>query len=450
MTGMERIVIVGGVAAGMSAASKVRRASADMDVVVFERGSFVSYSACGLPWFICGMIPNQSSLIARSPEQFAKAGVKVNVRHEVTEIDAQRQRVKVRDLSAGSDFYQPYDRLLIATGSQAVRLPIPGFDLPGVFQLRTLEDGIALRSFVQAEQPKRAVIVGGGYIGLEVVECFKALGMDTTVVDIAPRVLMTTFDADMSAMVETELAHQGVTLSVLDGVAGFEGKKRVTAVVTQNNRFPADVVVVSLGIRPNTALAQSIGVRLGQTGAIAVDDHMRTNVEGVYSGGDCAEAHHVVTGQEAYIPLGSTANKQGRTAGANMAGGDAAFRGVVGTAVSKVFGLEVARTGLTEEHALQAGYGVRSTKVDAHAIAAYFPGATSLTVKLVVETDTGRLLGGQIIGPKGAAKRIDVLATALHQHMTIDDLRALDMSYAPPFAPVWDPILVAANVAAKD
>ncbi len=434
----------------MSAAAKIRRLSSQTDIVAFERGKHISYAACGLPWFICGWIPDENSLIARSPEQFAKVGIKTLTQHEVTEIDTAAQRVKVRDLVGRTEFDQPYDKLLIATGSHAVKPPISGADLYGVFQLRSLEDGLLLRHFLRTEQPKKAVIVGGGYIGLEVVECFKALNIETTVVDIAPRVLVTTFDADMADIVQQELKQRGVALSVSDGVKAIEGTDRVQAVVTENNRFAADLVLLSLGIRPNTSLAQTIGVQLGETGAIAVDDHMRTNVPNVYSGGDCAEVHHLVTGKPAYIPLGSTANKQGRTAGANVSGVDTAFAGVVGTAVSKVFDLEVARTGLTEEQARRLGYRVTATRVNAHATASYYPGSTSLTVKLVIEEGTERLLGGQIIGVKGAAKRIDVLATALHQRMTIQDLRALDLSYAPPFAPVWDPILVAANVAAKE
>lgn len=471
MGNRQRLVIIGGVAAGMSAAAKVRRLNSEIEVTVFERGSYVSYGACGLPWFICGRIPtrqdlvvspeemfksvcgkmpDENKLIARTPEQFKKSGINLFIRHEATAIDLARHVVHVRNLDAGLDFEQPFDVLLLATGARAVRPRLPGGDLDGVFVLKTLEDGLALRRYVESNPIKKAVIVGGGYIGLEMLDCFKCMGAETVVVDIAPRVMMKTFDQDMTAIIDEELARNGVTLSLSDGVKGFEGNGRVQFVVTENNRFPADVVILGLGVRPNVELAQQAGIALGETGAIAVDDHMRTNVPYVYSAGDCAEVHHLVIDKPAYIPLGSTANKQGRTAGSNIAGGDVAFAGVVGTAVSKVLALEVARTGLTEEEARQMGYQVESAMIKSQSGAHYYPGTTPLWVKLIYQSGDMRLLGGQIIGEQGAAKRIDVLATALHQRMTVDDIRALDLSYAPPFSPVWDPILVAANVAAKD
>ena len=466
-----RLVIIGGVAAGMSAAAKVRRMNSAIDVTVFEQGSYVSYGACGLPWFICGRIPtrqdltlnpeeshkpvcgkmpDENNLIARTPEQFKKSGINLHIRHEVTAIDLARRQVRVRNRDAGEDFDQPFDTLLVATGARAIRPRMPGIDLQGIFQLKTLQDGLILRHYVESNRIEKAVIVGGGYIGLEMLDCFKCLGAETVVVDIAPRILMKTFDQDMVAIVNEELERNEVALSLSDGVKAFEGNGRVRFVVTERNRFPADIVILSLGVRPNVELARDAGIALGETGAIAVDDHARTNVAGVYSAGDCAEVHHLITGKPAYIPLGSTANKQGRTAGTNIAGGDVAFAGVVGTAVSKVLDLEVARTGLTEEEARLAGYNVESAMIKSQSGAHYYPGTTPLWVKLIYETGSMRLLGGQIIGKQGAAKRVDVLATALHQRMTIDDIRALDLSYAPPFSPVWDPILVAANVAAKE
>ena len=471
MPDKKRLVVIGGVAAGMSAAAKVRRTNSSIDVTVFERGSYVSYGACGLPWFICGRIParedltrtpedlyksvcgkmpDENKLIARTPEKFNKIGINLHIRHEVMSITPDSRQVRVTNLDTGVEFDQPYDVLLIGTGASAIRPPIPGIDLRGVFQLKTLEDGLVLRHYVETHHPKRAVIAGGGYIGMEMLDCFKCMGVDTVVVDIAPRVLMKTFDEDMVAIVNEELVRQGVTLSVSDGVKAFEGDGRVRFVVTEHNRFPADVVILALGVRPNVELAREAGIVIGGTGAIAVDDHMRTSVSNVYSAGDCAEVHHLVTGRPAYIPLGSTANKQGRTAGSNIAGGDVVFGGVVGTAVSKILDLQVARTGLTEEEAHLLEYNATGTMIKSQSSAHYYPGGSPLWVKLIYEADSLRLLGGQIIGEQGAAKRIDVLATALHQGMTVDDIRALDLSYAPPFSPVWDPILVAANVAAKE
>jgi len=467
MTENKRLVIVGGVAAGMSAAAKVRRSNSSIDVTVFEKGRYVSYGACGLPWFVCGRIapqggggdlsqavcgqmPDENALLARAPESFAKAGIELHIRHEVSAIDVARQLVRVRNLNGGAEFDEPYDELLIATGARPIRPPIPGIDLPGIFQLRTLEDGLALREHVETQRPRKAVIVGGGYIGLEMLDCFTCIAAETVVVDVAPRVLMKTFDADMVAIVNEELTKHGVALAVSDGVRAFEGEGRVRTVVTEHNRFPADIVILALGVKPNSELARDAGIALGAAGAIGVDTHMRTSVPHIYSAGDCADVHHLVLDRPTYIPLGSTANKQGRAAGANIAGGDVAFAGVVGTAVSKVLDLEVARTGLTAEEAAENGFSAAATMIKSQSGAHYYPGTTPLWVKLVYETGSMRLLGGQIIGEQGAAKRIDVLATALHQHMTIDDIRALDLSYAPPYSPVWDPILVAANVAAKE
>lgn len=450
MQSTERLVIVGGVAAGMSAAAKVKRAARSLQVTVYERGLYISYAACGLPWFISGQIADARSLIARTPEEFEKTGVQVRLRHEVAAVDVPNQRVRVRNLETGHETDEPWDKILIATGGLSTRPPLSGIDLDGVFHLRNLEDGLAIRSYIDAHRPRRAVVVGAGYIGLEVLEGLRVLGVETVCVDIAPRVLITTFDEDMAGIVEEEVRANGVALSLGDGVIRFEGNGRIREVVTEHGRFAADIAILGIGIRPNAALARQAGVPLGLTGAVATDDHMRTSVPNVFSAGDCAEVFHRVTGAPAYIPLGSTANKQGRTAGANMAGGDEAFHGVVGTAVSKCFNLEVARTGLTEEQALGLGLQATSTKIRASARSHYYPGSTPLDVKLIYRSTDGLLLGGQIIGAKGAAKRIDVLATALHQRMTIDDIRRLDLSYAPPFAPVWDPILVAANVAAKE
>lgn len=471
MSERRRLVIVGGVAAGMSAAAKVRRTDPDVDVVVLERGGYVSYGACGLPWLICGRVPaadglsgsptdagaslcgempDETKLFARTPEQFMAMGVDLRIRHEVLSFDPDRQQVRVKNLDTNAEVDEPYDVLLIATGASAIWPDIPGIDLKGIFRLRTMEDGLSLRDYVEIERPKRAVIVGGGYIGLEMLDCFKCMAVETVVVDIAPRILMRSLDEDVVQIVSEELARSGIRLSVSDGLEAFEGTGRVSGVVTQHNQFPADIVIMALGVRPNVELARTAGVVIGETGAIAVDKHMRTSVPNVYAAGDCAEAHHLVTGRPAYVPLGSTANKQGRTAGAYIGGRDAAFDGIVGTAVSKVLGLQVARTGLTEEQAETIGLQAAGTMIESWSTAHYYPGGSQLWVKLVYEPDSLRLLGGQIVGEQGAAKRIDVLATALHQGMTVEDIRALDLSYAPPYSPVWDPVLVAANVAVKD
>ncbi len=447
----KRLIVIGGVAAGMSAAAKARRVNREMQAVVYEKSPYISYAACGMPYFIAGDVADYHSLIVRTPEQMAKRGVEVHVRHEVTAIDPGARTVTVRDLERGREFTHRYDGLVIATGARPVLSPLPGSDREGVFVLRSLDEGRVLRRFLVENGehgPQRALVIGGGYVGVEMAETFCRLGLQVQMVIRSGKVMRTTLDDDVRALVEEELARQGVEV-VQGKPTGFEGRRRVEAVVTEDDRYPCDVALLSVGVRPEVTLARAAGVALGATGAIATDSHMRTNLPGVYAAGDCAETFHLVTGAPAYIPLGSTANKQGRVAGTNAAGGEATFGGVVGTMVVRVFDLVVARTGLTAAQAQDLGYTVRAPMIEAMDASHYFPGAAPIHVKLVVDEETGRLLGGQIAGRRGVAKRIDVLATALHHRLTVTDLRRLDLSYAPPFAPVWDPILVAANVAAR-
>ncbi len=451
-----RLVVIGGVAAGMSAAAKAKRTNHDLEVVVYEKSPHISYAACGMPYLIAGDIPDYHELIVRTPEQMAKQGVEVHTLHEATAIDPEARTVTVRDLEGGSEFTAGYDRLVIATGARAVQLPIPGSNgsdpsrpgMEGVFVLRSLETGLAILRFLTEQQPKRAVVVGGGYIGLEMAETFRRQGLDVTIVIRSGKVMRATLDDDVRQLVDAELERQGVDVVTGTPVA-FEGDGRLGAVATEDGRYPCDVALLGMGARPNVELAHTAGVALGATGAIATDSYMRTNLPDLYAAGDCAEALHLVTGKPAYIPLGSTANKQGRVAGTNAAGGNVTFGGVMGTMVVRAFDLAVASTGLTATQAQAWGYTVQETMIRAKDISHYFPGAAHIHVKLVVDEESGRLLGGQIVGRRGVAKRIDVLATALQNRMTVADLQRLDLSYAPPFAPVWDPILVAANVAAK-
>jgi len=446
----KRLVIIGGVAAGMSAAARARRLDPELEIVAYERTGYVSYGSCGLPYLISGVVPEASTLIARTPEQFARQGIETHTHHEVTAIDTGQQTVRVRDLEEGRESSVGYDRLVIATGGSAIRPPLPGIDLEGVFNLRNLEDGIAIKRYLAEEQPSRAVIIGGGYVGVEMAEAFVQRGLQTTMLDMQPQVL-DNLDPDVAQMMQDELERNGVTVFVDDAAQGIEGdgQGRVRAVVSQRGRHDADLVLIGVGVRAESLLAKESGVELGVQGAIAVDDGMRTSVPGVYAAGDCAETFHVLLEGPSYVPLGSTANKQGRVAGTNAAGGEAVFKGVVGTAITKAFELGVAVTGLTEKAAEQLDRPVRAVNIEHGTRAHYYPAPGSMHVKLVWDPGDGRLLGAQIAGPVAEAKRIDVLATALHHGLTIEDLKGLDLSYAPPFAPVWDPILVAANVAAK-
>lgn len=442
-----RLVVIGGVAAGMSAAAKARREDRTLDAVVYEKGAFISYAACGMPYLIAGDVPDHRDLIARTPEQMALQGVHVFLRHEVISIDPEAHAVVVRDLEAGRTSTKEYDRLVIATGARPSTPAIPGLELEGVFTLRSLESGLALHRFLQSEKPHSVVVLGGGYVGVEMAETFRRLGLQVQMLVRSGKVLRSALDDDMRQRVEDELARHEV--EVIPGAPlAFEGQGRVRAVVTESGTLPCDLVLVGVGVRPNVELAHEAGVALGKTGAIAVDGSMLTNLPGVYAAGDCAEALHLVAGEPAYFPLGSTANKQGRIAGTNLAGGHDSFGGVVGTMIVRAFELGIARTGLTASQANAAGVAVKETVITAADLASYFPGTADMTVKLVVSSESRRLLGGQIVSKPASAKRIDVLASALHHRLTVAELQRLDLSYAPPFAPVWDPILVAANVAA--
>ena len=444
----KRLIVIGGVAAGMSAAAKAKRIDRALEVIVCEKGSFISYAACGMPYFLAGDIPDHRGLIVRTPEQMAKQGIDVRLRHKVMAINAQEQTIAVRDLDGGNDLSQTYDNLVIATGALPAWPSLEGSRIAGVFGLRSLESGLALQRYLAEHKPKKAAVVGGGYIGIEMAETLRRLGLQVTMIIRSGKVLRATLDEDIRQLVQGELGLHGVQV-LQDVPVSFEGEGQLDAVVTAGGRHACDIAVLGMGAVPNIELALEAGVRLGSAGAIATDASMHTNLSGVFAAGDCAEALHLVTGQPAYIPLGSTANKQGRVAGENAAGGQALFGGIVGTMVLRCFDLTVATTGLTATRARDAGLSVRETTIRAKHISHYFPGAEDIHVKLVVDETTGLLLGGQIAGKHGVAKRIDVLATALHNRMTVAQLRQLDLSYAPPYAPVWDPILVAANVAAK-
>jgi len=446
----KRLVIVGGVAAGMSAAARARRLDPDLEIVAYERTGYVSYGACGLPYLIAGVVPKAADLVARTPEQFAKQGIEVRTHHEVSAIDTSNRSVQVLDLGGGREFTTSYDKLVVATGASPIRPTMPGTELEGVFVLRSVEDGLAILSFLAEQKPRRAVIIGGGYVGVEMAEALVQRGLQTTMLDMQPQVL-DNFDPDVAQLMQDELERNGVVVSVDDTAQAIEsdGQGRARVVVAEGGRYEADIVLIGAGVSAESLLAKEAGIALGTKGAIAVDERMRTSAPDVYAAGDCAETRHLLLEGPSYVPLGSTANKQGRVAGTNAGGGEAEFQGVVGTAITKAFELGVAVTGLTEKAARQLGLPAESVSIEHGSRAHYYPSPGRIRLKLVWAPADGKLLGAQISGPVAEAKRIDVLATALHHGLTIEDLQRLDLSYAPPFAPVWDPILVAANVAAK-
>ncbi|HEY1012868.1 MAG TPA: FAD-dependent oxidoreductase, partial [Herpetosiphonaceae bacterium] len=416
-----------------------------------QREPFVSYSACGLPYFIAGQVPEHAALVARTPEQFARTGITIKTEHEVLEIDHPRQQLKALDQRSGATVTDSYDHLVFATGAKVFCPPVSGIDLNGVFQLRSLVDGLAIKRYIADHRPKNAVIIGAGYIGVEMAETFLQLGMNVTILDMAPRPL-STLDPEMAAMVAKALEDAGVTLALdtkLEGLEG-DGSGRVSCVGSGGATMAGDLVLLATGVAPNSELAKAIGVGLGPRGAICADQLGKTNLERVYAAGDCATVHHRVLDMNVYMPLGTTANKQGRALGMTLAGVEHPFKGVVGSSVTKFNDLHVAATGLTEEAAGKAGFAVKAARIESTDHAGYYPGARPIHVKLVAEAGSGRLLGGQIIGYEEVAKRADILAVAVQQRLTVDEFAWSDLTYAPPFSSVWDPVLVAAQVLAGE
>ncbi|NUK24737.1 FAD-dependent oxidoreductase [Streptomyces lunaelactis] len=447
----ERLVVIGGDAAGMSAASQARRLKGpdELEIVAFERGHFSSYSACGIPYWVGGDVPERDDLIARTPAEHRERGIGLRTRTEVTEIDVAGQRVRSRDLESGTEAWTGFDKLVIATGARPVRPALPGMDAPGVHGVQTLDDGQELLDTLARTSGRRAVIVGAGYIGVEMAEAFIKRGYEVTVLNRGEQP-MATLDPDMGRLVHRAMDDMGITTvrgaAVTKILTGEDG--RVSAVATESGSYPADVVVLGIGVEPETTLAGAAGLPLGVHGGLLTDLAMRVRGHGnIWAGGDCVEVLDLVSGRERHIALGTHANKHGQIIGSNVGGGYATFPGVVGTAVSKVCDLEIARTGLREKDARVVGLQYVTTTIESTNSAGYYPGATPMTVKMLAERRSGRLLGVQIVGGEGAAKRVDIAAVALTAGMTVEQMTALDLGYAPPFSPVWDPILVAARKA---
>jgi NADPH-dependent 2,4-dienoyl-CoA reductase/sulfur reductase-like enzyme len=430
-----RLLVIGGIAAGLSAAARARRIDPNLEILVLEKGDTISYGACGLPYFVEDKVRSADDLIVYTPEYFRKErNITVRTAAEVVEIAHARREVA---LANGERIH--YDRLVIATGARPDHGAMTGTDQPHVFRLNTLADGIRLKSHLAEKKPRRAVIIGGGFIGLEAVDALRRNGLSVTLFEGSNHLLRRE-DPDLTNALVAHLLRFGVKTRL--------GEKVPTIEADRVGDVPCDLVLLALGLRPNVEIAAAAGVELGRTGAIRVDDRMQTNLGSVYAAGDCAEAQHLVTGRPAYIPLGTTANKQGRVAGANAGGVRERFVGVVGTCVLSVFGLGVSMTGLSEEEAKREGFTPVSARIEARARARYF-GGKSTTVELIADQSTGRLLGGVVTGEQDVAGRINVIASALHNRMTVDEFERLDLAYAPPFSTVWDPLLVAAQQLAR-
>jgi len=450
----ERLVVVGGDAAGMSAASQARRRRGpdDLAITVFERGHHTSYSACGIPYWIGGTVgggvaEGVDALVVRAPEVFrTKQATTVHLRHEVVALDLDRREVVARDLDGGSEVREPYDQLVLATGARPVRPAWPGADAPGVHGVQTLDDGEAVLATLE-RGARRAVVVGGGYIGVEMAEAMVERGLEVTLVERDPEP-MSNLDPDMGRLVRDAMVGMDIAVRTGETVEAVETGPdgRVTGVRTDAGVLPADLVVLGLGVRPESTLARAAGLPVGPTGGVVTDLRMRVpGHEGVWAAGDCVQSVHRVTGLPVHVALGTHAAKQGRIVGMNIGGDYGTFPGVVGTAVSKVCNLEIGRTGLKEGEVERAGLSCVSATITSDNRAGYFPGAEEMTVKLLAERRSGRLLGGQIVGRAASAKRIDTVAVALWQGMTVEEMTGLDLGYAPPFSPVWDPVLVAAR-----
>ena len=442
----QRLVIVGGVAAGAKAAAKARRMKPDMDIVIYQDETEVSYSACGQPYVLSGVIENRDNIVIRRPHEFASDNIQVLTRHRVEAIDVAARQIRVNDLSRNSMQTTAYDKLILATGARPIIPAVDGIHLQGVLTLRSISDLDRFKSTIGILKPKKAAIIGAGYIGLELAETFQALDIKTTIIEKFDRIL-SKFDVEMAALVSTHLAENTVELITGQGLAGIGGKNgRVASVTTEAglNRN-VDLVVIAIGVRPATDLAKDGGISIGKTGAIAVDEKMQTRTPAVYAAGDCCETIDRVTGETTWLPLGDIANLQGRVAGENAAGGNASFPGVLGSAIFKTFDLNVACTGLSESAAQQAGYDVVSVNVNRSDRARYYPGGNNLVIKLVADKQGGRLLGAQAIGPGKADKMIDIVATALLGRLTCADLESADLAYAPPFSPVLSPVITAAG-----
>ena len=440
----KKVVIIGGVAGGASAAARLRRLDEGAQIVVLERTGYVSYANCGLPYYVGGVIEDKEELTLQTPEHFRERfRIDVRVHHEVTAIHPDKKTVTVKNLETGESFEESYDKLLLSPGARPVQPNLPGAGMEHLFTLRTVEDTLKIRDFVVKEKPKSAVLAGGGYIGLEVAENLRELGMDVTIVQ-RPNQVLNPLDYEMATFVHAKLREKGIHLMLGHSVEGFEKDSDSLKVLLKDvDPLKADMVILAIGVAPDTHLAKDAGLKLGIKNSIVVNDHMETSVPDIYAVGDAVEVHHMVTGQQALISLAGPANKQGRIAADNICGGDSAYKGSQGSSVIKIFDMTVATTGLNEQAAKKSGIDCDKVYLSPSSHASYYPGGTMMTMKVLFEKGSYRLLGAQIIGYDGVDKRIDVLATAMNAGMSALELKDLDLAYAPPYSSAKDPVNMA-------
>ena len=447
----EHLIVIGGTAAGLSAASRAKKSRPDLDVTVYEKSGYVSYGSCGLPYYVGGMIKSEAELISLTPAELSgKRGIATFIHHEVTRIDRSAKAVDVLDIDSGMSFSVKYDYLVIATGALSVLPDLPNVRAKGVFCLRTIEDGVAVRRWIRNGETNKAVIVGGGFIGLEMAEQLRQSGLDVAILEALPRILPF-LDTTYTDMVKSTLEKNGVKVRMGAALADImvEDGKVVGVTSADGYSCETDLVLLSIGVRPNTQLARAAGLKLGLKGGIVVDGQQKTSDDSIWACGDCVQMYNSISGQEAYVPLGTTANKQGRIAGGNIVGELGAFKGVLGSMVTKVFDLYIAATGLTVEQACIAGFEAESEAIVKLDKASYYPGGANNYIRLIFDRSSGRVLGAQAIGSESVAGRINAIAVAISAGMTLETLNEVDFVYAPPVAPVYDPLLIAASQALK-
>jgi len=447
----ERLVVVGGSAGGPSAAAKASRVNPDLEIIMYEQGPFVSYGAWETPYYIGDVVKEQRKLIARTPEQFKAQNVDVRLFHKVTQIDPENKKIEVFNIKESKSEWIHYDKLVVATGARSRKFNIPGNDAKNIFSLKDLKDGITIKDYIDKTNPKKGVIIGAGLIGLEMSEAFRDRGIETYLISLYNLPVASILEPEIAQKVLNEIEEKGVKFIPNAKTEAFKVSQDGLALGVETNQgeFDADIVLTSIGVIPNVELAKNAGIKLGDTGAIHTDMAQRTNIDDIFAAGDCCEVFNLVSQSYVFTPLGDIANKQGRTAGENAAGGHALFYGVVGSSAFKVFDLEVAFTGLNERMAKAAGFDVGTHFIRAESKVGYMPGSQRMMIKYIFDKKSSRLLGAQMVGKEGVARRINTLAAALHFKATLDDISRFDLAYAPPFSAPYDPVLIAAEQSMK-
>ena len=441
-----RVVIIGAVAAGMSAAAKLKRIKPEYDVIVYEKTNVVSFGACGLPYFVGGFFDDPNNMIARSPEKFRELGIDLKIFNEVVKVDTVSKKIIVKNLETNVEFEDSYDKLMIATGASSIIPPIKNVKLENVSTLKTMEDGIKLKELLSKEDNKKIAIIGAGFIGIEAIEAAKQLGKEVIVFQSQGRVLAQAFDQEIADVLEEEIKKHNVDLRLEEFVSELVGENKVEKIITNKGEYEVDAVIIATGVRPNTEFLKDTSIKMLQNGAIIVDEFGKTSVEDIYAAGDCATIKNIVSGQDSYIPLATGANKLGRIVGENLAGANNSFQGSLGSSCIKVMDMEAASTGITESQAKKLGINYKAKFISDFNQTNYYPGRDKIYVKLIYDANTKIVLGGQVAGFKDSVQRCNVIAAAILGKLTTNQLGMLDLCYAPPFARTWDILNVAGNV----